>query len=56
MSQVEKEQQVITQADTTTLDDLFGGDIPGVDENAVVEGGVDAAAEDDNCAGGACKI
>jgi len=56
MSQVEKEKQVITKEDTGSLDDLFGGDIPGVDENAVVEGGVDAGAEDDNCAGGACKI
>ncbi len=25
-------------------------------EGVVVEGGADAAAEDDNCEGGACKI
>ncbi len=25
-------------------------------DGVVVEGGVDAADEDDNCAGGACKI
>lgn len=25
-------------------------------DDKVVEGGVDAAAEDDGCAGGACKI
>ena len=41
---------------TASLDDMFGGDIPGLDPDAGVEGGVDAAAEDDNCAGGACKI
>lgn len=32
------------------------GSIPGLAEDAVVEGGVDAAVEDDGCAGGACKI
>ena len=41
---------------TASVDDLFGGDIPGLDPDAVAEGGADAAAEDDNCAGGACKI
>lgn len=41
---------------TASVDDLFGGDIPGLDPDAVAEGGTDAAAEDDNCAGGACKI
>lgn len=30
--------------------------IPGLDPDAGVEGGVDPSKEDDNCAGGACKI
>lgn len=32
------------------------GGIPGLAEDAVVEGGVDAAKDDDNCPSGACKI
>lgn len=30
--------------------------IPGLDPNAVAEGGADASQEDDGCASGACKI
>lgn len=54
----EKEKQVITEEDKTTLDDMFGGDgnIPGLDPDVGVEGGVDPSKEDDNCTGGACKI
>ncbi|QVW56113.1 hypothetical protein pEaSNUABM10_00250 [Erwinia phage pEa_SNUABM_10] len=36
--------------------DLFNGDVPGVGDDVFVEGGADVGAEDDNCAGGACKI
>ena len=52
------EKQVIDKQDTTTLDDMFamGGNIPGLDPDAGVEGGVDPSKEDDNCTGGACKI
>lgn len=37
-------------------DPMDFGDIPGLDPDAGVVGGVDAAIEDDGCAGGACKI
>lgn len=37
--------------DLSNLDDLLEQF-----DDVVVESGVDAAAEDDNCAGGACKI
>jgi len=39
-------------------DDVFDGsfDIPGMDPDAVAPDGVDAAASDDGCASGACKI
>lgn len=37
-------------------DDVDFNNIPGVDPDAGVEGGVDPSKEDDNCAGGACKI
>ncbi|ANZ48541.1 hypothetical protein BIZ78_gp034 [Erwinia phage vB_EamM_Caitlin] len=50
------EKQVIEKQDTNTLDDMFGGDIPGLDPDVGVEGGVDPSKEDDNCTGGACKI
>lgn len=32
------------------------GNIPGLDPDASVEGGVDPSKDDDNCTGGACKI
>lgn len=58
MKEQSMDKQVITKEDTTTLDDLFGGDgvVPGLDPDAGVEGGVDPSKEDDNCPGGACKI
>ncbi|QVW55239.1 hypothetical protein pEaSNUABM29_00199 [Erwinia phage pEa_SNUABM_29] len=30
--------------------------LPGLDPNLTVEGGVDAAKDDESCPGGACKI
>lgn len=42
----------VDQQDEMNLD----GGIPGLDENATVDGGVDAATEDDGCASGACKL
>lgn len=52
------EKQVIEKQDVATLDDLFGADgiVPGLDPEATVVGGVDPSKDDDNCAGGACKI
>jgi len=47
------EQVQDTQLATDPMD---FGDIPGLDPDITVEGGVDAATEDDGCAGGACKI
>lgn len=43
------EQQ--TDWDLDNLDDALSAF-----DDATVEGGVDAAEEDDNCVGGACKI
>ncbi|AFQ96698.1 hypothetical protein STRATTON_255 [Erwinia phage vB_EamM_Stratton] len=44
------------QESQLAADPMDFGDIPGLDPDAGVVGGVDAAIEDDGCAGGACKI
>lgn len=44
------------EAKPLNLADEMAGEIPGLDEDMTVDGGVDPSNEEDNCAGGACKI
>lgn len=59
-AEMDKELEETTAAPlqvASDLNDMMDFDnIPGVDPDAGVEGGVDPSKEDDNCAGGACKI
>ncbi len=46
----------MSQPNQATETEMDFDNIPGVDPEAVAPNGVDAAASDEGCEGGACKI
>lgn len=52
----EAKQALFDKQNPHLLGDDGGFDIPGLDANAVAEGGVDSDKDDGGCESGACKI